>query len=279
MTDESDRGPGGADDSAAAPAEPTQAGSFAHRATHGALIYLGRTAIVQVIQIVSSLLVAHLVIPRQYGVFTLATTAIGVAAYSSDVGVSSALLLHKDLDEDHIRSGAGAALAAGFASTLLLILCAPLIVSAFNAPSTVAPLIWLISPSVMLQRLGFEPMLRLTRSLRFSRLGLVSLLQTLSLYVLQIILLLEGFGIWGMGIALVAQSFVGLVLLLKFGGGMSMPRFNRLTVAAGAAGDSVSGSVLSHGRARFSHAGIGADAARHPGPRLLGLVDGAGDPA
>src|SRR4051794_6095037 len=52
------------------------AGAIARHAARGAVVLAGRTVLVQVLQVVSSLVTARLISPSSYGVFAMALTMV-----------------------------------------------------------------------------------------------------------------------------------------------------------------------------------------------------------
>jgi O-antigen/teichoic acid export membrane protein len=179
------------------------------------------------LQAVSSLLVARILIPRSYGIFGLALTLVGALRYVGDFGVTYRLEVLRRADkEDVSRALAIGLLTAAIGGLLVSVIWQLLPVVDEGPPGS-----RLVAPVLALTLLITAPMKPamsiLHRRLEFRAIANSSLLASVVLFVVQIGLLLAGWGIWAMVTAYVISSTVNVVYLVSAAGKPPMPRLHR----------------------------------------------------
>jgi PST family polysaccharide transporter len=199
------------------------ASTIARKTARGGLSMATRTGAVQLIQLASTLFIAHLILPSAYGAIAVALAALGFARYVGDLGVSSSFLPLPTLSDDDFRSGALVAVGLAIIETIALVLAAPLIAAVLHGPPYTAALIRLLALCLIFEALRFGPIVRLNRELRFGRYGTLSLIETLVLYAFQIGLLVAGAGVWALVIGQLARSSLGTLAYWFGAGGMLRP--------------------------------------------------------
>lgn len=196
---------------------------IAAKTARGGLLLALRSGVVQIMQVASTLLVAHFVAPAAYGVLTVALAAIGFARYVGDLGVSNSFLSLPVIDDATFRTGAFAALALAGTEALILVGLAPLLASLLHGPGDSALVIRVLATCLLFEALRFGPTVTLNRELRFGVYGFVTLSESLILYLSQIGLLIAGFGLWALVLAQLARSTLGTTIYLWKGGGLRRP--------------------------------------------------------
>ena len=192
--------------------------STAQRATRGTILLAGRSGLVQLAQVASSLIIARVVVPDAYGAFAVAVTGVGFARYIGDLGVSNSLLALPKVTSGLMRSGALISLVCGVVATLVLFGLAAPLAAILNGPDYTQLLIRVLALTVLFDSMRFGPIVRLNRELRFGAIGIASLIETMLMYACQIGLLLAGAGVWALVIAQLVRSLSGLAIMTKQAG-------------------------------------------------------------
>jgi protein-tyrosine phosphatase len=223
---------------AAAPPPPAEIGAhgggtsldayaIATRTARGGLLLAGRSGIVQVLQLGSSVLIARLIVPEAYGALTVALAALGFARYVGDLGVSTSFLPLAELHRRRFQTGALISLTMALLEAAGLVALAPLLARALHGPSYSSEMIRLLALCIVFESLRFGPNVKLSRELRFGRAGALSLAETLLLYVSQISLLVLGAGIWALVAGQLIRSVLGTLLFIWKGGGLTLPAYRQ----------------------------------------------------
>jgi O-antigen/teichoic acid export membrane protein len=172
-----------------------------------------RQALAAVVSLSGGIILARLLSPSQFGLYAVFVFALSVLGIFGDVGLGASLIRNMTEPSTHEYR------AVFTAQQLLLAICvvalffaAPFIAAAYRLPPDDAWLFRLVSLSLVPTSLQVIPSIRLERDLRFGRLGLVEVSQTVVYNVTAILLVLLGYGVWGLAIAIVARSTVGAVL-------------------------------------------------------------------
>jgi O-antigen/teichoic acid export membrane protein len=200
---------------------------IAASATRGALASVTRGSAGLVVQAVSSLVVAHFVLPRGYGIFGLALTIVGALRFIGDLGITFRLeALRRAGEEDISQSLAVGMLTALLGGVLVSVIWQVLPVVASGPPGS-----RLVAPIFALTLLIAAPTRPATailnRRLRFHKVANATLFSTLALFAVQVVLLLAGWGMWGMVIGYVVGSIVQSAYLLRAVGGLPRPALHR----------------------------------------------------
>ncbi|MFT4135453.1 lipopolysaccharide biosynthesis protein [Microbacterium sp.] len=182
------------------------------RGARGARLTLGGQAIKFTVQLLSTVLLARLLGPGDFGTFAMAAAVTGFAALLSDFGLSTAAIQATSLSRAQranlfwISAGIGLTLFAVFFAG------APLIES-FYATSGITEVIRVMAVSFLLASMTSQFTAQLTRSLQFGRLAIVDITAQVCGLVAALLLALDGAGYW----ALVGQQLAvtAVVLLMS----------------------------------------------------------------
>jgi O-antigen/teichoic acid export membrane protein len=195
----------------------------ARHAARGAGAYLLRNGAVQTMQILSSLVVARVLLPAEYGTFALATVLVGFARMAGDLGLSASMTVAPTL---HARD-----LQAGTWTGVVLASCSAVAIGVIgyfvnaSSPSVLGHLVTAaLAVSLVVDATRFAPTLVLTRGLSFQRLAVVAMVETSALYIVQIGLLFAGAGIWALVVGQLVRAIVGAATVAQLGGGFVRPR-------------------------------------------------------
>jgi O-antigen/teichoic acid export membrane protein len=156
---------------------------------------LAQVGLGQGTEILVSIVLAHLLLPHEFGLAGLAIVFSGIALQFADVGLGAALVRSTSLTEEDRSTVFWATAAAGVALTVLGVAISPLVAAFFSTPQ-VMPLFAVLSISFLFTSLGQTQSALLTREMSFRSLELRNIAGTLVGAVAALTLALTGFGAW-----------------------------------------------------------------------------------
>jgi polysaccharide transporter, PST family len=146
-------------------------------------------------QALVSILLAHLLLPHDFGLAGLAIVFSGIALGFSDVGLGAAIIQRSALTEEDRSTVFWATAFIGGALTLVGVGVSPLIADFFSNPR-VMPLFAVLSLSFLFASLGQTQRALLTREMSFRSLELRNIAATFVGALAAVIFALAGFGAW-----------------------------------------------------------------------------------
>ncbi|WP_259468187.1 lipopolysaccharide biosynthesis protein [Rhodococcus sp. SBT000017] len=155
----------------------------------------------------SSVVLARLLSPNDFGIVAMVTVVIGFTVLFQDLGLTSAVVRAKDLTNSQQTSIWLMNILLGLVLTLTMFALAPLIASFYNQPE-VENVARVLSLTFLISSFSGQSRADLLRSLRFSVLGGTQVAVGLVQLVVAIVLAVKGFGYW----AIVTSSVVSSVL-------------------------------------------------------------------
>lgn len=171
-----------------------------HAAARGIAWTFFNSTFVRVLQILTMLALAKLLMPADFGVFALATMVTNGMTIFSDTGFAQALIYR----QGDIRKGANTAFVLCVATNMTLgtlaLVAAPLIGRAFTEPHIVAPL-RLMALGLMAWGAASVPMALLDKELLFKKRAVVEIAGAVCYSAIAVVLALLHFSYWSMVIA------------------------------------------------------------------------------
>ena len=209
------------------PSVHNAARQIGHRAARGAMLASAQTALINVIQLASSILLARKLIPDEYGAFALGATIVGFGRYLGDCGAGNAVIQMPGGDRtvDHAQLGRVFTIQLWTTGVCAVLLASfsPLIADGFDAAPHTAAIIAVMACTLVIDAPSVVPRVRMRRGLHYERLLRAEMGSALVGYAVQIGALLLGFGVW----SLVLNQVIGAVALTGFtliaGGGTVKP--------------------------------------------------------
>jgi teichuronic acid exporter len=161
----------------------------------------------------STLLVARLLLPQDYGIATMASLLFWASQSLGEFGLGAALIRGRDLPEETIAQVNSASLLFGLAGTALVCaLAGP--VSVFFATPELQDVILVSSLTLLISGFRVVPSALLQRDLQFRRLGFNDTLQAAAQAGAVLFLALLDFGYWSLVLGSLLGALVGLAGLL-----------------------------------------------------------------
>lgn len=198
----------------------------------------------QVLTWVSTVLVARMLTPEDYGIVAMAMAFIGIVGMVSEFGVGSAVLNFRDLNRDKVSQINGISLALGVGGFVLSCIAAAPLSWFFKTPELVLVTIVLGSGFILLG-LKAVPYGLLQKDMRFKFLALVEGFQMLIQAIGVVGFALLGLSYWTLVVGNLLGTLVGTIFLVvvrpcRF----SIPRFSQLREVLAYSSDVVGTRVL-----------------------------------
>lgn len=189
--------------------------SFGKLAKQGALVSFLRQSFGSILFFPTSMILARLLTPREFGIATAALFFIVLSSRLAELGFNAALVRAKVVTPVHLSTVFLVNMGVGTASCLVLTAVAPLVGRFYGVPETaailpVAALGFLISP------LGSVPAATLARDMRFKETTIIEWTQDLTFSCLAALLAWQGFSFWSLVYARLGASTVQTVLRFYF---------------------------------------------------------------
>lgn len=159
-----------------------------------------------------AILLAHLLVPREFGLAGMAIAFSGLAIAFSDLGLGSALVQKATLTEEDRSTVFWVNVGSGAVLTLVAAAMSPLIAAFFSNPQ-VTPLFAVLSTSFLLLSLGQTQAALLTREMSFRSLELRTIASTFVGGAVAVALAVAGFGAWAIIGQVVSTSGASTVML------------------------------------------------------------------
>lgn len=158
--------------------------------------YLQRLS-TQAIQLFISIILARLLLPKDFGIVALIGVFISVSNVIIDSGFSNALIQKKEVDQKDYSTVFFLNLFLSILLYLLLFFTAPFIASFYQEPS-LTPIIRIIAISIIFSGLSIIQTSVLTRDLAFKKSFKVNIISVLVSGAIGIVMAIKGYGIWSL---------------------------------------------------------------------------------
>jgi PST family polysaccharide transporter len=167
----------------------------------------------QIVSWISTIIVARILVPEDYGLVSMAMVFVGFVALLSEFGVGTAVIALPDLRDDQIAQLNSLAVLTGAAACLVTCAAAVPLGRFFENPTLPYVLIAL-SVGFIITSLATVPAALLQRDLQFRDLALIDGLRAILTAAVTAVLALLGFGFWTLVVSSVFSSVLGSALLL-----------------------------------------------------------------
>ena len=163
------------------------------RSARGFLWMLAQTLGSKAVGIVGQVILARLLVPRDYGLVAIAYMVVSLPAILRQTGVPQIIIQKGPAFGRWANAAFWVELALGTATVLLMLAIAPFAARAYNAPSLTG-LIAVISTTSVCYALLSVPTARLTLELQFKKLAALGLGYNVLAMLLSVAFALKGFG-------------------------------------------------------------------------------------
>lgn len=187
------------------------------RAKSGPLMLLSRRAFALVITLLSTVTVARLVAPREYGLANMALVIFVLAQAFREFGLTNAIMRKGEINQQEVSFlfwfNAGA---TTLLSLLLLVLAGP--IAAFYKEPQVRYIVYVAAIGFFMSGLALQHRAVISRALRFGPLALIDCAAQAAGFATTLTLALIRHDVWSIVIGQLVQSVTGSVLSVLFSG-------------------------------------------------------------
>ncbi len=169
--------------------------------------------ITQILSWLSTIVVARLLTPGDYGLVGMAGVYLSLATLISQIGIAEAVLTLRDLTHRQIAELNSVALLMGIALVGVSGAVAAPLARFFSAPQLHAVII-VCSSTYIINALQVVPSALLQKELRFKLLSALELVRAVFQIVVTVVLAFLGYGYWTLVYGVVAGSFMASILTL-----------------------------------------------------------------
>jgi PST family polysaccharide transporter len=178
------------------------------RAQAGPLILIARRGVALLVTFISTVTVARLVAPRDYGLANMSAIILGFAALFRDFGLTNAVLRKGEISQDELSLIFWFNTASTVFLAILIAAASPAIAAFYEEPVV----LWVTLASVLgflVSGLSLQHRAIINRALRFGALAITDTVGSLVGLAVTILLAFHGLGVW----AIVAGGTVQSVLI------------------------------------------------------------------
>ncbi|MGH9954930.1 MAG: oligosaccharide flippase family protein [Nitrososphaeraceae archaeon] len=172
------------------------------------------TGVQAVLELLVLVVLARLLTPKEFGVFSAALVVVSITSIFSWFGIGWAVVQREVLEARHVRTAFTLSLLFSAAATGLIWLFAPSI-SSFFLIEGLTPVVRVMSLILLLQNASVVADSLLQRDLRFRSLSIIKVTAlAVGFGAVGIILAMIGFGVWALVGAYLAKEFLKATILL-----------------------------------------------------------------
>ena len=215
--------------------EDTKFERLGRRSIQGGLITVSVQAVTVIIQLASTVVLARMLTPDDYGIMGMVLSFVALAALFKDLGLSSAAIQKADLTVDQQSNLFWVNAAFGSALTVIFALAAPLVAWFYGHPELLG-VSWVLSLTFVIGGLSAQHNAMLVRHMHFGRQGGVNIASIVVTFAVSFILAHLGYRFWALAWGHVAGATTRTLLIWQLSpfvpgswkngaGTMSMIRF------------------------------------------------------
>lgn len=185
-----------------------------HRSVSGVLALISRTFVIQIISFIATLALTIFLDPNIYGVFYLVSSVVNFLAYFSDIGLAAALIQKKETvtKQDLATTFSVQQILVLFLLTVLFTV-SPYIRIQYGIDSPGMYLLYAMGISLFLSSLKTIPSIMLEREIKFNKLILPQILETLAFNLIAVFFAWKGSGVTAFTFAVLGRGIVGLITM------------------------------------------------------------------
>ncbi|MCE2901958.1 MAG: oligosaccharide flippase family protein [Gemmatimonas sp.] len=169
-------------------------------------------ALSQALSWVSTLIVARVLMPSDYGIATAAAIYIGLLGWMAELGISAIITTHRNLSDRQIAQIGGLLLYVAIGVQLLATVFAPLVAYVVKVPE-VAGILPVLGVATAASTLAAQPLGRLQRDLQLSSIAGIELTRAMFGTAAVLAMALAGLGYWALVLGQTASTLLFTVLL------------------------------------------------------------------
>jgi O-antigen/teichoic acid export membrane protein len=183
-------------------------GDVARRALSGAVLLGARGVLLRIVALVGQVILARMLVPRQFGIVAFGNTFLTFAGFLSDAGLAAGLIRRATAPTRRELEAVLALQVAGTAGVALL-------VAAIGTPfGLIGRVTAVMVASLPISALRTPGAILLERRLHYRPLALVEIADSVFYFAWAIVTVKLGWGVWGLATAMLARSVGGTTVMV-----------------------------------------------------------------
>lgn len=184
------------------------------RSVAGVLALISRTFLIQIISFIATLILTAYLDPNTYGIFYLVSSVVNFLAYFSDIGLAAALIQKKDkITKEDISTTFSIQQLLVISLVILIVLLSPFIQKQYQINQDGMYLLYAMVFSFFLSSLKTIPSILLERDIKFEKLIIPQILETLVFNGVAVFAAWKGLGINAFSWAVMMRGLSGLIAI------------------------------------------------------------------
>ncbi len=184
------------------------------RSVSGVVGYMIRTGFLQVVAIIATGLLSAYLSPSDFGIYFAVVSIMGLFTFMSDVGLAARLVQQPhEPTKKELRTAFTVQLGLSLGIFTLTLAATPLWKRVSHLDEQGLALLYSLAFSFVLSSLKTMPSVLLERQLKFNRLMIPQIIETLLFYSIAVWMARAGFGVKSYSVAILARSLVGVMCM------------------------------------------------------------------
>lgn len=200
--------------------------ALGRKVIHGIGWTFGSSVLTRLIQFLTMIALARLLLPSEFGLFAMVSMVIVAIMVLRDRGLGEALLYYKADLKDNADTTFTLSVIFGVVVWFILWMIAPIAAIVFNDQAVIWPL-RVLGSAIPLSSISLVPVALLERELEFSKRAVPEIAMGISYSILAIALALAGGGVWSLILACIVSTVVSTALAWRISGWMPSFSFKR----------------------------------------------------
>lgn len=180
------------------------------RSVRGGVITMAAQAIKFVLRISSTIVLARLLVPEDYGLIAMATVIVGFIRLFKDLGLSAATVQKAEINHQQVSSLFWINLLVSCAIALLVIALAPVVAWFYHEP-LLKGIILALAINLIFGGLTVQHQALLRRQMRFDLLAKIEIVSMLAGVIVAIVSAWYGLGYWSLVFMQIANSLTNVI--------------------------------------------------------------------
>lgn len=154
---------------------------------------------------------SHLLDVNQYGVISAALIVSNFSNMLLDFGISNSIVRSKSVQDDELSSLYVLNVLIGLAIFFVVFLLSPFLASLFHAGKELISQIRIISFGFIISSFGLQPRALMTRAMRFDLLSKITIITTLTNFLVAVSLAYIYHSVWCVAVAFIISNFINVL--------------------------------------------------------------------
>lgn len=172
--------------------------------------------VIAILQILQISILARYLSPEDFGLMAIVMVVIGFSRIFSDMGISNAIIHHQHTSHEQLSSLYWLNIASGIVLFLIIAGVSPFIANFYNQ-SELTRLLVLLASTFIILAVGNQYRILFQKELQFNFMAKIEISAAVVAFIVAIILAIQGFGVYALAYATLANAIISSSLFFFFG--------------------------------------------------------------